>query len=1342
MGEDDRVIVCCHEPDWIIDTHNDNVGGGGDEYTYTAENLNYLCNVVLKGKCALRLAGDLHCYMRHAFDPNATAGVNSFTSNNININQASNSMQSNGTTNGHSNSTSSNISNQHHHNNNHAVKQNKLSSMTNVFTSLFRSTFGSVSSLLPSFIYSEDNYSDCAQGPTMLNNISASPVLSSANSVGNSTQLNDIPSFSLEGGSPIETSTSPDNVALSGSPFTVHLEYANGNQSQISPDSSSLDASLSPNHMHDNNINTANGNLSTSTSNTSEVYLEDLLPSLNSNLSLVRTQSMPSFQSPEKSKEKRKKKNKKKEKKLSTQLELDSGDDDHAPMEMALGHGISRNRTPQGNAVGVDRALSPYHLSSSASASSSGVSSSQVSALNSRHSSHNTLNDLSTPPQQSQSVFLSNSDKRKSQTTRSVAKKSHSQHSSRIQSPALPNNAHTFSRKPMKKWTVDDVCTWLTSKGWSNEQDSTNNSSTSESTSQQTSRPNHADTSDAANSSASHPSVVQSFRAAKIDGAVLCLLDDVDLIEELNITSRIQRKKLLAHITAEKEKQSSKSHATVEDETIDSDVEEKQRSHPRFRQGRHHHDSDSHDPDDVSDGDSQDSEDESEDDDEHHHNAELDAELASFNNSSQSASSQSHKGQNTISQRLVHPSLTPDKFVAEDEEENDSEENLLLSRVLSDHRSKPQVRQSKQTTTHHASIAPTKLATPQPQSINLAASQFLRSHSDGDGEPGEQQSYLSPAASSTSVHRAKTPTPSSSATTIAATIAHSPVRNERQSPIEFPTSTHSLHSTNMTHLQSQGTHPASTLTSSTSTSTTSKQVDVRPPPALIVSGGGGAFMHPTHVPDPAPINFRGDTYVRASSYPPVDVSRAYTLLNIFGFRKRNWRFDLVGGMIYFLLIFDTLPVCDVSAVINSQDWIDVIYNYVYLVFNTHLKMFNVGYTSVVTFIIWFIFCYGFGEIRWGKLNRLIATILHCLSHSLTAFAVLIFMEVFLQMGFEKKILGQEEPLFTTFLNKFPLAQEKMNEADSYTYGFASILTRVLTSLFDLPDNIARYRALACTSNCITSQVSLDGMWSSSAVAAAALHNTNMTSFTSCFNNSTFTIHDLPLSRFSLWSYYSSWCLYYWVLVTPLVSFIFGSYLYICSCFLNALYTEAFSSLRIEGFKNFLRLHINSKGDLEIYTLGMDRVPKSWIKDKKWSGARKPFQSDSYTWERPSVFKPESNQNYFDSVKLVDYLVIHKNPRSTKVFQRDTQKNHAHGHAHTQVPHTITSHISHSSFTDHPTTNSKMNFSSNTDIKKKKRMSAQDGVKIPSSQHASHSTRPQQPYASAVLHQGKFTILNK
>jgi hypothetical protein len=65
--------------------------------------------------------------------------------------------------------------------------------------------------------------------------------------------------------------------------------------------------------------------------------------------------------------------------------------------------------------------------------------------------------------------------------------------------------------------------------------------------------------------------------------------------------------------------------------------------------------------------------------------------------------------------------------------------------------------------------------------------------------------------------------------------------------------------------------------------------------------------------------------------------------------------------------------------------------------------------------------------------------------------------------------------------------------------------------------------------------------------------------------------------------------------------IMGLYLLISLNVFGRHGNEAFSSLSIEDWKNFLRLHINEKGDLTIYPIGLRRVPRKWKTRTSGSG---------------------------------------------------------------------------------------------------------------------------------------------
>ena len=59
------------------------------------------------------------------------------------------------------------------------------------------------------------------------------------------------------------------------------------------------------------------------------------------------------------------------------------------------------------------------------------------------------------------------------------------------------------------------------------------------------------------------------------------------------------------------------------------------------------------------------------------------------------------------------------------------------------------------------------------------------------------------------------------------------------------------------------------------------------------------------------------------------------------------------------------------------------------------------------------------------------------------------------------------------------------------------------------------------------------------------------------------------------------------------SFIVGGYLLISLNLLGEHSNEAFSSLRIADYKNFLRMKIDPEGRLSIYPIGVERVPRKW-----------------------------------------------------------------------------------------------------------------------------------------------------
>ena len=66
-----------------------------------------------------------------------------------------------------------------------------------------------------------------------------------------------------------------------------------------------------------------------------------------------------------------------------------------------------------------------------------------------------------------------------------------------------------------------------------------------------------------------------------------------------------------------------------------------------------------------------------------------------------------------------------------------------------------------------------------------------------------------------------------------------------------------------------------------------------------------------------------------------------------------------------------------------------------------------------------------------------------------------------------------------------------------------------------------------------------------------------------------------------------------VLGGPVGAFILGVYLFVSIRIFGRHGNEAFSSLRIQDFKQWLRLRIDAAGSLTIYAIAIDRVPRRW-----------------------------------------------------------------------------------------------------------------------------------------------------
>ena len=186
------------------------------------------------------------------------------------------------------------------------------------------------------------------------------------------------------------------------------------------------------------------------------------------------------------------------------------------------------------------------------------------------------------------------------------------------------------------------------------------------------------------------------------------------------------------------------------------------------------------------------------------------------------------------------------------------------------------------------------------------------------------------------------------------------------------------------------------------------------------------------------------------------------------------------------------------------------------------------------------------------------------------------------------------------------------------------LLQTTLSLFDLPGQIAQQHISIC------SDLSVEGI-------------------------SMIYGGEIPIDRIALIRYLLPVGLYYIVFAIPLAGSIFGTWLALCLNVCGCQWNGGFSSLRIQHWKNFLRMNIKDNGDLQIFAIGVDRVPKMWVRDNQWSGSETQVaqrlkkvntgnndgeDSPSWSWERPSKWVPE-RKNAKHVPKIIDEILISK-----------------------------------------------------------------------------------------------------
>ncbi|GLJ47120.1 hypothetical protein SUGI_0994890 [Cryptomeria japonica] len=373
---------------------------------------------------------------------------------------------------------------------------------------------------------------------------------------------------------------------------------------------------------------------------------------------------------------------------------------------------------------------------------------------------------------------------------------------------------------------------------------------------------------------------------------------------------------------------------------------------------------------------------------------------------------------------------------------------------------------------------------------------------------------------------------------------------------------------------------------------------------LIVNGCGGAFLHPTHVFSNFH-QFLGATYEHKAAYPCYEDSKRIALGNILKFRKKNWQFDVIGGIIYFLLVFSTFPQCNLDHILQDDTWLGHLQQCFETLWNAFMDILKYSYVSLAGIIMLLLLSFMFVPVKLSRRRRAVIGFLHVSTHITAAMILMLLLELGIETCVRHKLLGTSgyHTLYdwyrTVESEHFPDPTGLRTRMENWTFGLYPACIKYLMSAFDVPEVIAVTRNNICKS----------GME--------------------------------KISREFAVIYYICIFIYFWVFSTPVVSLVFGSYLYICVNWLHIHFDEAYSSLRMANYKSFTRFHLNPKGNLDVYTLAVNKVPREWKLDSDWDAEQRE-QLPSHLRQHPSKWAPKST--YSDpncTVQIIDHFVIEK-----------------------------------------------------------------------------------------------------
>jgi len=235
---------------------------------------------------------------------------------------------------------------------------------------------------------------------------------------------------------------------------------------------------------------------------------------------------------------------------------------------------------------------------------------------------------------------------------------------------------------------------------------------------------------------------------------------------------------------------------------------------------------------------------------------------------------------------------------------------------------------------------------------------------------------------------------------------------------------------------------------------------------LLVNGCGGAFLHPTHVFE----NFKecyGNKYETKSVYPSYEESSKIALGNILKFRRKNWQFDVIGGFVYFVLVFSMFPQCDSFRILHEDSWDGRVNSFFNATWNAIFEIMEHSYVSLAGVLTLLTVSFFFVPTKLSRRRRALLGFLHAAAHITSAVLLMLLMELGIEICIRNHLLATSgyHTLYEWYRQAesehFPDPTGLRARLEQWTFGLYPACIKYLMSAFDIPEVMAVTRSTIC-----------------------------------------------------------------------------------------------------------------------------------------------------------------------------------------------------------------------------------------------------------------------------------------